>query len=84
MAVHQCRTHLDCDARVGLILDYVLCDALVDHAERALAQLPQQLDLVPRDLPLIREVHWQRVNKHTILYRLHGRYLSICKFVPFN
>lgn len=43
-------------AGLGLPLDDVLGDALVDHPEGALAQLPQQRDLVPRNLPLVGDV----------------------------
>lgn len=48
---------LDGHARLGLALDDVLGDALVHHPEGALAQLPQQGDLVPWHLPFVRDIN---------------------------
>lgn len=44
---------LDRHARVRVALDDVFGDALVDHPEGALAQLPEHGDLLSRHLPFI-------------------------------
>lgn len=46
------------NARLSLALNHIMGHALVHHPERALTQLTQQGDLLPRHLPLIRLVHY--------------------------
>lgn len=48
-----------------LALHDVLSDALVDHAEGALAQLPQDGDLLTRHLPLVLLVHCKHISGFT-------------------
>lgn len=48
---------LDGHSRLGFVLDHALGDALVHHAEGALAQLLVHRDLFPGHLPLVRNVH---------------------------
>lgn len=48
---------LDGHVRLTLALDDVLGDALVHHAERALAQLSQDFDFLAGHLPLVLLVH---------------------------
>lgn len=47
----------DGDARLRFSFDDVLSDSLVHHAEGALTQLPEQRDLLPGNLPLVRNIH---------------------------
>lgn len=48
---------LDGHSCLGLVFDHPLGDALIHHAEGALAQLLVHSDLLPGHLPLIRDVH---------------------------
>lgn len=48
---------LDGDTRLWFILDYALCQALVNHAERPLAELTTQGDFLPCHLPFIWNIH---------------------------
>lgn len=55
--VHSLHRHV----HVPFALDDVLANALVDHAERALTQFPQNVDLVSGHLPLVRLIHCRHI-----------------------
>lgn len=55
--VHRLHRHI----RLPLALDDVLGDALVDHAEGALTQFPQNVDLLPGHLPFVLLVHCKHI-----------------------
>lgn len=67
---------LNSHSRLRFILDHSLGDALVHHAEGALAQLLVHGDFLPGHFPLIRDVHWHKTtdsrstpNTHTTVYQ---------------
>ncbi len=55
---------LHCDARFPLALDDVLGDAFVDHTEGALAQFPQNADLLSGHLPLVLLIHCRNISRN--------------------
>lgn len=58
----------DRNMRLPLALNNVLGDALVDHAEGALAQFPQNGDLLSGHLPLVLLVHCrQHISSNALL-----------------
>lgn len=60
----------DRNTRLPLALNNVLGDALVDHAEGALAQFPQNDDLLSGHLPLVLLVHCrQHISSSALLRR---------------
>lgn len=67
----------DCNMRLPLALNNVLGDALVDHAEGALAQFPQNGDLLSGHLPLVLLVHCrQHISSNALL----GRSFTMAEF----
>lgn len=56
----------------GLILDNTLGDALVNHAEGALAQLFAHGDLFPCYFPFVRDIHCQREAKLSLTRTHHS------------
>lgn len=91
---HACRFINCLDGHPGLrfILDHTLCNALIHHAKRTLAQLSTQSDLLTSYLPLIWHIHWAKKKKlfktfpnllyfhwyHTVLCWILVLSLSIC------
>lgn len=59
-------------ARFPLALDDVLGDALVDHAEGALTQFPQNVDLVSGHLPLVLLVHCGHIYRNMLRMQLYN------------
>ena len=55
---------LHCYTRVSFSLDDVLGNALVDHAEGALTQFPQNVDLVSGHLPLVLLIHCRNISRN--------------------
>lgn len=57
---------LNCHTSFPFALDDVLCDALVDHAEGALTQFPQNTDLFSGHLPLVLLVHCRDIARNVL------------------
>lgn len=58
--------------RVPFALDDVLGDTLVDHAERALTQFPQNVDLVSGHLPLVLLIHCRQISRKMLHMQLYN------------
>lgn len=68
---------LHCYACVSFSLDDVLGNTLVDHAEGALTQFPQNVDLVSGHLPLVLLIHCRNISQNMLQMQPYLCHLSL-------